>query len=328
MDNDPASRKAHAPTDRNMPDGIEDLIIGDGVQQYKTLREVERKLDVIMMRRRLDMQDSMQYQSKRYRTLRIWVSNTVDNQPWQGHSLDENTFDFNTGEEATYKVKIEGRLLDEDDGDDTSEKDSDEVEDGNTATQENDGDATEQDQGTATSKPSTPSDRTKFSHFFKAITIDFDRGKSINAETPTAIEWKKPAIPPNSANLPAAADFDCLEFERKSDENINCTINLYRDEEPERFLLSPELADLLDTKEDDRASILYKLWEYVKAMNLQQDDEKRRFNCDDRLRHVCLPFPFHIPNQPLKTFQLTTPFFSPHLRSSKTKPSPSQSSAP
>ena len=289
MDNDPASRKAHAPTDRNMPEGIEDLIIGDGVLQYRTLREVERKLDVIMMRKRLDMQDSMQYQSKRYRTLRIWVSNTVDNQPWQGQSLDENTFDFNTGEEATYRVKIEGRLLDEDDEDEGSEKDSDDEEDGKTAALENDGSAMDREKDTPAPKPSTPSDRTKLSHFFKAITIDFDRGKSINAETPTAIEWKKPVIPPNSPTLPAAADFDCLEFERKSDENINCTINLYRDEEPERFLLSPELADLLDTKEDDRASILYKLWEYVKAMNLQQDDEKRRFNCDERLRNVRLP---------------------------------------
>ncbi len=117
MDTDPASRKTPRPTDRSMPDGVESLIIGDGVKQYQRLRELERRLDAIMMRKKLDMQDSMQHTVKQYRTLRISISNTVENQPWQGQGLDENTFDFNTGEEATYRVKIEGKLLDDDDED-------------------------------------------------------------------------------------------------------------------------------------------------------------------------------------------------------------------
>ena len=282
MDTDPASRKSRQPTDRNMPDGVEQLIVGDGVQQYQRLRDLERRLDAIMMRKRLDMQDPMHQYSKRYRTLRISISNTVENQPWQGQTLDENTFDFNTGEEATYRVKIEGKLLD-DDEDEGSEKDSDEEDNDQAAPKGEDGDAMEE----ASEEPSKPGSRTKFSHFFKAITVDFDRGRlGITADTPTAIEWKKPAITSQSATLPPGADFDCLEFERKGDENINCIINLYRDEDPERFLLSPQLADLLDTEADDRASIMMKLWDYVKATGLQQDDEKRRFTCDDRLRAV------------------------------------------
>jgi SWI/SNF-related matrix-associated actin-dependent regulator of chromatin subfamily D len=287
MDTDPASRKTPRPTDRSMPDGVEVLIIGDGAKQYQRLRELERRLDAIMMRKKLDMQDSMQHNTKQYRTLRVSISNTVENQPWQGQGLDENTFDFNTGEEATYRVKIEGKLLDDDDKDDeSSENDSEAEEDDPSASKDKVPDAMDQDSDT----PSKPGSRTKLSHFFKAITVDFDRGKAgITADTPTAIEWKKPIIPLNSATLPSAADFDCLEFERKGDENLNCTINLYRDEEPERFLLSPELADLLDMETDDRASIMMKLWDYVKAMGLQQDDEKRRFSCDDRLRAVRIP---------------------------------------
>ena len=282
MDTDPASRKSRQPTDRNVPDGVEQLVIGDGVQHYQRLRELERRLDAIMMRKRLDMQDPMHRYSKRYRTLRISISNTVENQPWQGQTLDENTFDFNTGEEATYRVKIEGNLLD-DDEDEGSEKDSEEEDNDQAAPKGEDGDAV----GEPADEPSKPGSRTKLSHFFKAITVDFDRGRlGITADTPTAIEWKKPAITSQSATLPPGADFDCLEFERKGDENINCIINLYPDEDPERFLLSPQLADLLDTEADDRTSIMMKLWDYVKAMGLQQDDEKRRFTCDDRLRAV------------------------------------------
>lgn len=273
------------PTDKTMPEGVEDLIVGDGVQQYKQLREVERKLDAVMMRKKLDLQDSLYNSTKRYSTLRIWISNTVENQPWQGRSLDEDAFDFNMGVEATYKVKIEGRLVEDEDQDNTSEKDSDDDEIA-------DGDAMDHDHQ-KTPKPSAqiPSrKRTKLSHFFKAITVDFDRNKNLQPDGTTQVEWKKPPVPPNSSILPPAADFDCLEFERKSDENINCTINFYREETPERFALSRELAELLDTTEDDRASILMGIWEYIKLMGLQQDEEKRLIQCDERLRSVS-PFP-------------------------------------
>ena len=30
------------------------------------------------------------------------------------------------------------------------------------------------------------------------------------------------------------------------------------------------------------------IWDYIKAMGLQEDDEKRSFDCDDRLRAVTI----------------------------------------
>ena len=57
--------------------------------------------------------------------------------------------------------------------------------------------------------------------------------------------------------MPPAADFDCLEFERKSEENIDCTIKFYRDEQPERLRVSEALAHVLDTDEADRDSIIF-----------------------------------------------------------------------
>ena len=278
-----AKRRSEKPTDKTMPEGVEDLIVGDGVQQYKRMRELERKLDAVMMRKRLDQQDSLHNATKKYSTVRVWISNTVENQPWQGRDLDENAFDFTSGVEATYRVKIEGKVVEDEDPDDASEEGSDgEGED------KTDGDAMDQDGASPTDAPkqSTTRQRTKFSHFFKAITVDFDRNKNLQPDGTTQVEWKKPQGPLNTAVLPPQADFDCLEFERKSDENINCTINLYRDESPERFTLSKELANILDTDEDDRASVVMGIWEYVKAMGLQQDEEKRMIQCDDRLKAV------------------------------------------
>lgn len=286
-----AKRRAEKPTDKAMPEGIEDLIVGDGVQQYKRMRELERKLDAVMMRKRLDQQDSLHNATKKYSTLRLWVSNTVENQPWQGRDLDENAFDFTSGVEATYKVKIEGRVVEDEDADDASEKSSDDEDEDKT-----DGDAMDHDGAPATEAPkqSAIRQRTKLSHFFKSITVDFDRNKNLQPDGTTQVEWKKPPVPLNATVLPPQADFDCLEFERKSDENINCMINLYRDDYPERFTLSKALANILDIDEDDRASVIMGIWEYVKAMGLQQDEEKRLIQCDDRLKAVssscALPF--------------------------------------
>jgi len=53
-----AKRRSRRPTDKNIPEGVEECVIGDGVQRYRELRDVESKLDAAMMRKRLDIQDS------------------------------------------------------------------------------------------------------------------------------------------------------------------------------------------------------------------------------------------------------------------------------
>ena len=291
-----------------MPEGVDELIVGDGVAQYRKIRDVERRLDSVMMRKRLDMQDkyvadqmpggTFSSSGGRTKRMKIWISNTVENQPWQGGGMDESAFDFTMGTEASYKVKIQGQLMDGEDSEEAEESESnDQVPGGKAAgeKQKNGEDAmdTEPDGQDAASRPSKPpqpsrpsQQKTKLSHFFKSITVDFDRNKNLQPQGMTQVEWKKPPMQPNTPILPPAADFDSLEFERKSDENINCTINFYRDESPERYLLDKPLSELLDTTEDDRTSIVMGIWEYIKAMGLQQSDEKRQIHCDDRLRAV------------------------------------------
>ena len=56
---DRARTRSRKPTDKNIPEGVEECVIGDGVQRYRDLRELERRLDSTMMRKRLDIQDSV-----------------------------------------------------------------------------------------------------------------------------------------------------------------------------------------------------------------------------------------------------------------------------
>ncbi|KAF7454526.1 SWIB-domain-containing protein implicated in chromatin remodeling [Pyrenophora tritici-repentis] len=95
-------RIAKNPTDKNIPEGVEDVCIGDGVARYKELREVERTLDATMMRKKLDVMDSKHHsRASRYGTMRIWISNTAENQPWQSSGIDADAFDFESENNAT-----------------------------------------------------------------------------------------------------------------------------------------------------------------------------------------------------------------------------------
>ncbi len=54
-----AKRRSRKPTDKTMPEGVEEVVIGDGVRRYKDLRDLERRLDATMTRKRLDIVDSV-----------------------------------------------------------------------------------------------------------------------------------------------------------------------------------------------------------------------------------------------------------------------------
>lgn len=276
-----ARRKSQKPVDRSLPEGLIDVVIGDGVEQYNSLREVEKKLDAVMMRKRLDIHDSASRPSKQFGTLRIWISNTAENQPWQASGMDPDAFDFTSGVDASFRVKIEGRLLDPEDEATVETKES--KEDGF-----EDRSAAEGGEPVRKRAKMTPiAMRKKLSHFFKYIKIDFDRPRHLQPDGYTSIEWTRPEFQPQSqVDPPREADFDCLEFERKSDENINITISMRRDEYPERYKLARPLAELLDIEEADRKTVLMALWEYIKSANLQEDGESRQIVCDARLKGV------------------------------------------
>lgn len=191
--------------------------------------------------------------------------------------MNADSFDFSTTNDSSFRVKIEGRLLDDDDeaGKEEGTEDGDKM----------DTDALAENKDKESSANQQPP-RQRFSHFFKAITVELDRSK-LRHGSDANVEWKKPDKIPNAVQPPAAADFDEFVFKRNGDENQNITINLFRDETPERFGLSPYLADVVDMAEATRAEVVMGLWEYIKAMGLQEEEEKRHFRCDEMLRRVC-----------------------------------------
>jgi len=225
------------------------------------------------------------------------------NQPWQATSrLDENSFDFDTGLIPSYKMRIEGRYLDDDDetedntpNDDSDEDDmeDDEKRKDNSATMEVDGQAS----SSSSSKPQSnkpfsdlPKPSRKFSKFIKSLTVEVDKMSFDNLNDSSNVEWNKYPIPnqPVSKSVPAPIqpEFDAIEFERKLDLNAQCVIKIVRDDQPERFKLSPVLADLLDTSEDTKGGIVVGIWDYVISHNLQERDEKRNIIPDEKLRAV------------------------------------------
>ena len=63
--NELAKRRSRKPTDKSIPDGVEEHIVNpDAVHRYKELRDVERLLDSTITRKRLDVLESAQRPSK------------------------------------------------------------------------------------------------------------------------------------------------------------------------------------------------------------------------------------------------------------------------
>ena len=223
---------------------------------------------------------------QQYRTLRVWISNTVDDQAWQGNGLNVDAFDFTPAMEASYRVKIEGRLLDDDEQTGANKTDAEKTASEAKTTDENGADKMEEDAPAKEAK--TEPQTHKFSHFFRSISVEFDRSRFRNG-TEQTVEWKKSEPNTRNANAGAqadAAEFDEFTFKRNGDENINITVNLFRQQIPERYQLSPELADVVDMTEATQQEAVMALWEYIRASGLQEDEEKRNFRCDEPLRKV------------------------------------------
>lgn len=307
---DAARRISRKPTDRDLPsDELSDVVVGDGVERYNKLREAEKRLDGLMMRKRLDVSDNLQRRyTRREGVMRLWISNTAEGQPWQvmeegGSGMGEDgTFEIGENSQATFRVKIEGRLLD-----DPTEQEM--QADGEKETQQAELTKEREDETDKADQPKKPEQKPRFSHFFKAITIDFSRNPQLQPDGYSAIEWQKPTpSPQNTSYDPNSSEvsFDTLEFERKSDENINVTINLMRDEKNERFKLSPLLAEILDTEEEDRAGAVQGIWEYCRAQGLQEDEDRRGIVCDDNLKRLF--------NQERVYFPYVPDLLHPHLQ--------------
>ncbi|GAA5809991.1 hypothetical protein MFLAVUS_003406 [Mucor flavus] len=228
--------KKKRPTDKNMPPKIESFVPESKL--YTDLVDFEKKLDATIMRKRLDIQEALGKPTKVRRTLRLFISNTVADQP--SDTDDVNNFDLHTGSVSSWTLRIEGKLLNPA-GDDKKEQPVQ-----------------------------------KLTSFFRSVIVELDRDPNLFPEG-NLIEWQK---------QPNTPDFDVIEIKRKGDMNVKSKIILNLDSNPQKFKLSPALADLLDVKMETKPHIVMGIWNYCKNHKLQDIEDKRVIRCDNRLAQI------------------------------------------
>ncbi|ANB12390.1 Snf12p [Sugiyamaella lignohabitans] len=101
------------PTDLNLPDKIENVI--PEAKLYTDLQDAERRLDATISRKKMDLQDTIARSIMKTKTLRVFISSSVSDQPWQTvPQLNENSFDFMDSQNTPlWNLRIEGRLVDD-----------------------------------------------------------------------------------------------------------------------------------------------------------------------------------------------------------------------
>lgn len=279
---DRAKLRSRKPTDQNLPDGLEEIVhVPELVEQYKRLQALNREIDAIMARKRLDIIDAVNRPGHVPNiTLRISISNTVEDQAWQT-DMDVDAFDFTSTAAPTFKLKIQGFVIDEPndwDSDDFEESDLEDEDELVSVTR-----ARRRAELLERREKEKQENRTNLAHYFKQITVEYDRDISNSGED-NSMEWKKPMIAPGTANLPNSADFDCINFKRVGDENINVTIKLYKD--TDKFKISDALREIVLDDELNRGEITLRINLYVDQNKLADENDPRKFHCDELLKAV------------------------------------------
>merc|ERR1712241_1439990 len=137
-----SSKKKRRLADKILPQKVRELVPES--QAYMDLLAFERKLDSTIMRKRLDIQEALKRPMKQKRKLRIFISNT---------SFPAKEGEGDEGSVASWELRVEGRLIDEDKRADPSKT------------------------------------KRKFSSFFKSLVIELD--KDLYGPDNHLVEWHR-----------------------------------------------------------------------------------------------------------------------------------------
>jgi len=235
-------------TDLSLPPEIG--AIAPEASLYNDLRESERKIDWTMTRKVLELQDTSSKILQRRKTLRVFVTHTAQNQPWQVTDSGETpTVDFDSGRGIpSWELKIEGKLL----------------EDG----------ISQPTLSPSSSLPAPPP--RKFSSFIKGIIVDMDRDSRLYPED-VIVEWhKNPALPAE----------DGFSIRRRGDVSLRVRILLHMDHAPSRFGVANPLGGILGIKQASQMEAITAMWSYIKQHGLQDKNDRRVVRADENLRTV------------------------------------------
>ncbi|TRM63164.1 hypothetical protein BD626DRAFT_548128 [Schizophyllum amplum] len=153
----PKFTKKRKITDKSIPNTVaQNPDFAEDSRMYTDLLEMERRLDWTMTRKKAEVQDALSRNVTTTRTLRIFLSHTVSDQPWQTGGIGPEGANFETGEGIpAWAFRIEGRLLE-----------------------------------SSTSRAKDKVMQRKFSTFIKRMVIELDRDPSSYPDG-NIIEWPK-----------------------------------------------------------------------------------------------------------------------------------------
>ncbi|KAK0560316.1 SWI/SNF and RSC complex subunit Ssr3 [Tilletia horrida] len=291
--------KRSRPTDRSLPATLRKSVPESAF--YYDLQLLERKLDWTIARKRAEIADSITKPARIKRTLRIFISNTCANQPFQtksqsgaegadgaaGGGADGSA--ANTVVDApSWTLRIQGRLLE----------------------------PAHRSRANAALTAQAAASRIgayRFSNLISSMTVEIQRDQSLHPDSSNVIEWHRPipqSAPHASTTLtigqptgsggtagPAGAgagseppllattdpSLDGFEIRRLGSQPVKVRIVLYLAHTPEQYTLAPELAELLDMRQATRADVIQALWAYIRDRRLLDDKDRRKIRCDAKL---------------------------------------------
>ena len=142
-----SSKKKKRLADKILPQKVRELVPES--QAYMDLLQFERKLDSTIMRKRLDIQEALKRPMKQKRKLRVFISNTA----FPAKEEDQVGGGGGGANTASWELRVEGRLIDDVKGADTSKS------------------------------------KRKFSSFFKSLVIELD--KELYGPDNHLVEWHR-----------------------------------------------------------------------------------------------------------------------------------------
>lgn len=275
------------PTDTYIPGFLNELV--PELSDYEKLIETEKKLDIYLSRKQIDLYQSVtqwnnsknstgafgHYDSDDIKYLRIFVSNTAENQVWQVEQQHEDKIKAGEDEtveedtlqpEPTWTMRIEGRLIDDLNADNQN--------------------------------------RPKFSSFIKDIAVDFK--KQIKNETTDDEDEDDPMNGNGEDNNninnddddtngkgtqqivdvvewhydpDAPVEFDGLDIKRTGSENLQCTITIQpRGITGNHLQYSPELSMIIGKASGSLHEAVYSMYKYLLINNLLISDNGKADN--------------------------------------------------
>ena len=265
------------PTDSYIPSYLSKLV--PELNYYEQLLDAEKKLDIYMARKRIDLhQNIAQWTSSNFSSnasaiqgcnqdnkyLRVFISNTSENQPWQDPSQELTS--------ATWTLRIEGRLLDSQGVQDTNrpkfssffqaiavdfKKPEFYVNESNT-------------NGTST-EPNTLSLALPGQNQDIEMT-DADQANPNNtpeqqsSDIADAIEWHFDPKNP--------VEFDGIDIKRQGSENVQCTITIQlKDITGSELTFSHQLTNIIGLTQGSLHTAVYSIYKYILINKLLINDE-------------------------------------------------------